>query len=80
MFLPHLLILEGIYYYESSLLYHPGAVHKISSQSVWKKIKRFWNCSLYCEYAATQLADIVSLRLKNLSPSPQSQSATFVAA
>ena len=39
--LPNLLILEDIYHYQNSLLYHPGAVHTISSQSVWKKLKGF---------------------------------------
>ena len=37
--LPHLLILGDIYHYVSSLLYHPGAVHKISSKSSWENFK-----------------------------------------
>ena len=41
VFLPHLLILEDIYHYQSSLLYRPGAVHKISSQSIWENFKGF---------------------------------------
>ena len=39
--LPHLLILEDIYHFQSSLLYRPGTVHKISSQSIWEIFKGF---------------------------------------